>query len=97
MNKLNKGLFDQLIAEKKFTEAKELLRQFFSEEISEVDEGEYYVNLMTEYLEMSNVINRAYIEEMQDIKQNLEVLSEAKQKFHKDFDIDQVRKDISEM
>lgn len=97
MKKIDTDTFNQLVDEKKFDEAKELLRDFFEEEMSETDEGEYYVEMMTEYLRMSNLINEAYIAEMQDLKAKLKEVDEIGNKVSEVINLEQIRGDIEKL
>ena len=97
MSNLNNDEFNRLIGEKKFDEAKAMLREFFETELNESDEGEYYVTIMAEYLEMSNRINAAYISEMKSIKSRMAELDEIEGEIGKSVDTDQIRKDIESL
>lgn len=94
---LDTNEFNRLITEKKFDEAKELLRSFFETEMDQNDEGEYYVEMMTEYLEMSNRINAAYIEEMTTMRQQLKQLNEVDVEIKNKVDTGQIRRDIDKL
>lgn len=94
MNELNKEEFDKLIQEKKFTEAEEMLKNYLSQAWTEDEEGEYYVQLMNEYIDLSNIINQSFIEQMKEIKKSLETVEEIEGEVEKQSKIEDIKKKI---
>lgn len=97
MAKIDNQKFNELVKAGKYDEAKQLLKEFFAGEWETVDEGEYYVNLMTEYMEMSNVINTAYIQHLQEIKKQLDELDSIKNEADKQHAIGNIKKQIEDL
>jgi len=97
MPKINDEEFNRLLAEKKFAEAKALVKSYIDQAWTKEDEGEFYVGLITQYLEMSNKINTAYITELQEAKKDLDRLDKAQSRVHQTLDINKLKEDIDSM
>lgn len=97
MPKINDEEFNRLLADKKFVEAKALVKSYIDQEWTKEDEGELYVSLITQYLEMTNKINTAYIIELQEAKKDLDRLDKAQSRVHQTLDINKIREDINSM
>jgi|GEM_PF-2135016 len=97
MAKIDNQQFNDLIKQGKLDEAKKLLKEFFAGDWDKSDEGEYYVNLITEYMEMSNTINTAYIQHLQEIKKQLDELDEIKNETDKQHAIGDIKKQIESL
>ncbi len=97
MAELNNELFNQLLNEGKYQEAKEILKSFVDSEWTKEDEGAYYVDLVTKYINMSNTINEAYIEELIELKQALEDLDQIQNEADKNTELSRIRDEISKL
>lgn len=97
MKQLNGAEFEQLIAEKRYDEAKAKLREFFEAELSLDEEGEVYVDAMAEYLSVSNAINEAYLADMKDLKAKLTQVDDMSEEVKKSIDADKIRGDIQSL
>lgn len=95
MPQLDNDQFNQLLNAGRYDEAKALLKGFVDSEWTQKDDGEYYVNLVEEYIEASNMINKAYITELLQIKKSLEALDNIENEADKNFELKRIRDEIS--
>ncbi len=97
MPNLDNVQFNELLSQGKYDEAKALLKTFINSEWTKEDQGEYYVNLVEEYIELSNNINKAYITELLQIKKSLEELDNIESEVDKSFELKRIRDEISNL
>ncbi|OQB05566.1 MAG: hypothetical protein BWY19_00967 [bacterium ADurb.Bin212] len=97
MSQLDAKAFEQMISEKRYDEAKDMLRQYFDNELGEEEEGEVYVDAMADYLAMSNRINEAYLADMNDLKAKLSQVDNMSEDITKSIDAEKIRGDIQNL
>lgn len=97
MSQLDSAALEQMISQKRYDEAKEMLRQYFDSELGENEEGEVYVDAMADYLAMSNRINEAYLADMNDLKAKLIQVDDMSEEIKKSIDAEKIRGDIQSL
>ena len=94
---MNKELFKQLVDQGKLAEAKQLIKDELNTEWTAEDEGAAYVDSMMQYVDMSTEVNEAYIEELTDIKAQLEALDEIQDTGKKNAELGKIRDQIKDL
>jgi hypothetical protein len=97
MANLDSTKFNQLLSEGKTEEAKQLLRDFIDSEWTKDDDGEYYVGLITEYINKADAINEVYLDELKNISRQLQELDDISNVTEKNAALGKIRDDIAKL
>lgn len=94
---MNKELFKQLVDQGKLAEAKQLVKDELNTEWTAADEGAAYVDSMMQFVDMSTQVNEAYIEELTEIKAQLEALDDIQDVGKKNAELGKIRDQIKDL
>ena len=97
MANIDNAKFNELLKQGKIEEAKQLLKDFINSEWTKEDEGEYYVNLISEYIQMSNTINKAYLTEVKHLTEALDKLDDIENESEKNAELGKIRDQINSL
>ncbi|MDO8575364.1 MAG: hypothetical protein Q7R78_01540 [bacterium] len=90
INKLN-----ELLKEKKFTEAKQIIEEFIKSPMTDEEEGGIITSAIVRYMETMNSIEEKYIESMDEVIAELKKLNE-KEAVSKDNEkLDKIRSELN--
>ncbi|MFA7244401.1 MAG: hypothetical protein WC080_03890 [Patescibacteria group bacterium] len=85
---------EKLLKEGKKDEAKKLITDLVSQDMSDKERGSVYTDLALAYMEISNEINRKYLEELREISAGLKEIDQIDTANNSEFEKAQARKNI---
>jgi len=89
--------FLHLIEQGMFDQARLMLEEFFQKEPTELEKGEFYVTVMSEYLKLMNALNRRYLMALRSGIAELEEINSVSRKVDDDLALNDVKKRMEEV
>lgn len=97
MKEFNIKQLEILLSENKTNEAKQLLKDYFDEDLTNAEKGEVYVDNAIIYMKVCNEINQKYLVALKDIIASIKAVDSKKNEVGNRMDILSVKDQINRM